>query len=58
MPHTHSQDFEARFNNLQYNFIETQQKVKQLNANVSAINTTMQSSVAASIEELKQDMTT
>jgi hypothetical protein len=39
---------------LQSNFTETQQKVKQLSANVVAINTTMQSSM----EEIKQDLTT
>jgi hypothetical protein len=58
MAHTRSQDLEARFNTLQSNFTETQQEVKQLSANVAAINTTMQSSITASIEELKQDMTT
>jgi hypothetical protein len=54
MAHTRSQDLEARFNTLQYNLIETQQEVKQLSANVSAINTTMQSSIS----EIKQDLTT
>jgi hypothetical protein len=58
MAHTRSQDLEARLNTLQSNFIETQQEVKQLSANVAAINTTMQSSITTSIEELKQDMTT
>jgi hypothetical protein len=41
MDHTYSQDLEARFNLLQYGLIETQQEVKQLSANVDAINTTM-----------------
>jgi hypothetical protein len=54
MAHTHSQDLEARFNTLQSGLIETQQEVKQLSANVVAINTTMQSSM----EEIKQDLTT
>ena len=54
MAHTRSQDLEARFNTLQSGLIETQQEVKQLNANVVAINTTMQSSM----EEIKQDLTT
>jgi hypothetical protein len=54
MAHTRSQDLEARFNTLQSNFTETQQEVKQLSANVVAINTTMQSSM----EEIKQDLTT
>jgi hypothetical protein len=58
MAHTHSQDSEARLNTLQYNFTETQQELKHLSANVVTINTTMQSSIVASIEELKQDMTT
>jgi hypothetical protein len=54
MAHTRSQDLEARFNTLQSSLIETQQEVKQLSANVAAINTTMQSSM----EEIKQDLTT
>jgi hypothetical protein len=58
MAHTCSQDLEARFNTLQSNFTDTQQEVKQLSVNVASINTTMQSSIVASIKELKQDMTT
>jgi hypothetical protein len=54
MAHTHNQDLEARFNTLQSSLIETQQQVKQLNANVVAINTTMQSSM----EEIIEDLTT
>jgi hypothetical protein len=54
MAHTYSQDLEARFNTLQSGIIETQQEVKERNANVAAINTTMQSSM----EEIKQDLTT
>ena len=54
MDHTCSQDLEARFNTLQSNLTETQQEVKQLSANVVAINTTMQSSMG----EIKQDLTT
>jgi chromosome segregation ATPase len=45
MAHIHSQDLEALFNTLQSNLSETQQEVKQLSANVFAINTTMQSSM-------------
>jgi wobble nucleotide-excising tRNase len=56
MAHTHSQDLEARFNTLQYNFIETQQEVRQLSANIATINKNMHSSIAASIEELKEDL--
>jgi hypothetical protein len=41
MAHTRSQDLEAHFNTLQSGLIETQQEVKQLSANVAAINTTM-----------------
>jgi hypothetical protein len=62
MAHTHSQDLEARFNTLQSNFTETQQEVRQLSANIATINKNMHSSIAASIEELKehlkQDITT
>jgi len=54
MAHTHSQDLEDRLNTLQSSLIETQQEVKQLSANVVAINSTMQSSM----EEIKQDLTT
>jgi hypothetical protein len=54
MAHTRSQDLEAHFNTLQTGLIETQQELKQLNVNVSAINTTMQSSMG----EIKQDLTT
>jgi hypothetical protein len=54
MAHTHSQDLEACFNTLQSGLIETQQEVKQLTANVTAINTTMQFSMG----EIKQDLTT
>ena len=52
MAHTRSQELEARFNTLQSSLIETQQEVKQLSANVAAINTTMQSSR----KEIKQDL--
>jgi wobble nucleotide-excising tRNase len=62
MAHNHSQDLEARFNTLQFNFTETQQEVRQLSANISTINKNMYSSIAASIKELKkylkQDITT
>jgi hypothetical protein len=54
MAHTHNQDLESHFNTLQYSLIETQQEVKQLNANVVVINTTMQSSM----QEIKKDLTT
>ena len=54
MAHTRSQDLEACFNTLQSGLIENQQEVKQLSANVAAINTTMQSSMG----EIKQDLTT
>jgi hypothetical protein len=62
MAHTRSQDLETRFNTLQSGFLETQKEVKQLNATVASIdssikatiNTTMQSSM----EEVKQELTT
>jgi hypothetical protein len=54
MAHTRSQDLEARFNTLKPSLIETQQEVKKLSANVSTINTTIQSSM----EEIKEDLTT
>ena len=54
MAHTRSQDLEAHFYTLQSSLTETQQEVKNLSANVVAINTTMQSSM----EEIKQELTT
>jgi hypothetical protein len=56
MAHTHSQDLESRFNTLQSNFTETKQEVRRLNANIATINKNMHSSIAASIEELKEDL--
>jgi hypothetical protein len=47
---------EAHFNTLHSNFIETQQEVRQLSANIATINKNMHSSIVASIEELKQDL--
>jgi hypothetical protein len=41
---------------LQYDFTETQQEVRQLNANISTINKNMYSSIADLIEELKADL--
>jgi hypothetical protein len=58
MAHTHIEDFEDHFNTLQSNFTETQQEVKQLSVNVVTINTNMQSSTFALIEDFKQDITT
>jgi wobble nucleotide-excising tRNase len=56
MAHTCSQDLEAHLNTLQSNFTETQQEVRQLSANISTINKNMHSSIATSIEELKEDL--
>jgi hypothetical protein len=56
MAHTRIQDLEAHFNTLHSNFIKTQQEVRQLSANISTINKNMHSSIATSIEELKQDL--
>jgi wobble nucleotide-excising tRNase len=56
MAHTRSLDLEARFNTLQSNFTETQQEVRQLISNISTINKNMHSSIAASFEELKEDL--
>jgi hypothetical protein len=58
MAHTRSKDLEARFNSFPYNFTETQQKVRQLNANFSTINKNMHSSIYAKMETIKQDLTT
>jgi hypothetical protein len=52
MAHTRSQDLDACFNTLQYHLIETQQEVKQLNANVVSLNTIMQSLMGEIKKEL------
>jgi hypothetical protein len=46
MAHTRNKDFEARFTTLHSNFIETQQEVRQLSANIATINQKMHSSIA------------
>jgi hypothetical protein len=60
MAHTCSQDLEAQFNTWHSNFIETQQEVRQINANILSINKNMHSSIAAlvatSIEELRHEL--
>jgi hypothetical protein len=62
MAHTRSQDLEARFNTLQYGFLETQKEVKQLSATVASIdtsiNTTINTTMQSSMEEVKQELTT
>jgi hypothetical protein len=62
MAHTHSQDLEARFNTLQFGFLETQKEVKQLSAIVASIdtsiNTTINTTMQSSMEEVKQELTT
>jgi wobble nucleotide-excising tRNase len=57
MAHTHRQDLDARFTTLHSNFTEMKQEVRQLSANIATINQNMYSSIAASIAELKQDIT-
>jgi hypothetical protein len=58
MAHTHSQELEARFNNLQSGLLETHKEVKQLSANVASIdttiNTTINTTMQSSMEEVKQ----
>jgi hypothetical protein len=56
MAHTCIQDLEARFNTLQSNFTDAQQEVRQLSADIATINKNMNSSIVASIEELKEDL--
>jgi hypothetical protein len=45
MAHTRSQDLEAHFTTLHSNFIETQQEVRQISANITTINQNMPSSM-------------
>jgi hypothetical protein len=41
MAHTHSQDLETHFNTLQSGFLETQKEVKQFNAIVASIDSSI-----------------
>jgi hypothetical protein len=62
MAHTHSQELESRFNTLQFGFLETQQEVQQLSATIvycdTSINTTINASVQSAMAEVKHELTT
>jgi hypothetical protein len=58
MAHTRIQDLEVRFNTLQSGLLETQKEVKQLSTNVASIDTTINTTMQTSIEEVKQELTT
>jgi hypothetical protein len=62
MAHTRSQDLETRFNTLHFGFLETQKEVKQLNATVasidSSIHATINTTMQSSMEEFKKELTT
>jgi septal ring factor EnvC (AmiA/AmiB activator) len=58
MAHTHSQDLESHFNSLSSTFTETQQEVRQLNANIATINKNMHCSIDEKMETNKQDLAT
>jgi uncharacterized protein YlxW (UPF0749 family) len=56
MAHTHSQDLEAHLNTLSSDFSMAQKELRQLNANISTINSSMNSTIDSKMEALKQDM--
>jgi hypothetical protein len=62
MAHTRSQELESHFNTVQSSFLKTQQQVKQLSATIAShdtsINTTINASVHSAIAEVKQEQTT
>jgi hypothetical protein len=58
MAHDHSQDLEARFNTSHSGLLETQKEVKQLNATVASIDTSINTTMQSSMEEVKQELTT
>jgi hypothetical protein len=58
MAHTRRQDLEAHFNSLYSNFIETQQEVRKLSANIATVNKNMHSSIEAKMDDIKQDLAT
>jgi hypothetical protein len=62
MAHTHSQELESRFNTLQSSFLETQQEVQQLSDTIlshdTSINTTINASVQSAMVEDKHKLTT
>jgi hypothetical protein len=45
MAHTHSQDLEARFNTMQFGFLETQKEVNQLSAIVASIDSSINATI-------------
>jgi hypothetical protein len=58
MDHTHSQDLETHFNTLQYGFLETQKEVKQLSATIASIDSSINTTMQSSMEDVKQELTT
>jgi hypothetical protein len=58
MAHTRSQDLETRFNTLQSSFLETQKEVKQLSVIVASIDSSINTTMQSSMEEVKQELTT
>jgi hypothetical protein len=54
MAHTRSQDLEAHFNTLQSGFLETQKVVKQLSATMASIDSSINTTMQSSMEEVKQ----
>jgi hypothetical protein len=53
MAHTYIQDLEAHFNTLSSNLSMAQKELRQINANISTINST----IDVKMESMKQDMT-
>jgi hypothetical protein len=51
-PH-HNQDLESRFNALSFDLSMTQKELRQINANISTINSSMHSTIDAKMEDLK-----
>ena len=58
MAHTCSQELESHFNTLQFGFLETQKEVKQLSATAASIDSSINTTMQSSMEEVKQELTT
>jgi prefoldin subunit 5 len=56
MAHTHNQDLENHLNALPSDISMTQKEMRQINANISTINSSMHSTIDAKMEDMKHDM--
>jgi hypothetical protein len=56
MAHTRNQDLENYLNSSSFDISTTQKEMRQINANMSTINSSMHSTIEVKMEDMKQDM--